>query len=63
MWLIVAPLVLAIAVFDRPAFARRLIRFFAASLWRVVEYEKGAVSALVLLAAFVLGLLKLLYAA
>lgn len=62
MWLIVAPLVLAIAVFDCPALARRLVRFFAAWLWRVVEYEKGAVSALVLLAAFVLGLLKLLYA-
>jgi len=62
MWLAVAPLTVAIAAFDRPALASWAIRVFTASLWRIVEYEKGALSALLFFAAFILGVLKLLYA-
>lgn len=61
MWLIVAPLTLAIAAFDRPTLARGAIRALAAFLWRVVEYEKGAVSGLMLVATTVLAAVKLLY--
>jgi len=43
MWLLVAPLTLAITVFNRPHFARQVIVPFAGLLWRLVEYEKGGI--------------------
>lgn len=61
IWLLVAPLTLGILAFNRPDQVRLIIKPVVGSLWRLVEYEKGAFSALILVVAVILGALKLLY--